>query len=298
MGGLALLAIAGARHQDAKHLRTRGRPYAEYLASTSFDPVRGDPRRTATAGLARAAARSARSRRRGGGRAAASCTTASSPTAACGSSLAAAGGGAIASLQSWLRSRRLVARARSQGRADRRARRTRASRPSVARPHARARLRAARPLGAAARRRSRARRDLRRLPPRLRGPWHGGRMAGLSAAPDVARRRHPRRAPRGHGGADASCAACSAACSPSTPIATWRFRVDAKPASAPASTTPIARATSVSLPRKVGGAFEPVYAFADEALLEIANRTIHALLHLSWVEDGRRAARRRRWRST
>lgn len=46
------------------------------------------------------------------------------------------------------------------------------------------------------------------------------------------------------------------------------------------------------LPAKVGGAFEPVYAFADEALLEIANRTIHALLHLSWVEitPGRRSA--------
>ncbi len=44
------------------------------------------------------------------------------------------------------------------------------------------------------------------------------------------------------------------------------------------------------LPARVGGAFEPVYAFADEALLEIANRTIHALLHLSWVETagGRR----------
>lgn len=45
------------------------------------------------------------------------------------------------------------------------------------------------------------------------------------------------------------------------------------------------------LPARVGNAFEPVYAFADEALLEIANRTIHALLHLSWVPaaDGRRA---------
>jgi hypothetical protein len=40
-----------------------------------------------------------------------------------------------------------------------------------------------------------------------------------------------------------------------------------------------------ALPRKVGGAFEPVYAFGDEALLEIGNRTIHALLHLSWVEN-------------
>ncbi len=45
------------------------------------------------------------------------------------------------------------------------------------------------------------------------------------------------------------------------------------------------------LPDKVGGSFEPVYAFADEALLELANRTIHALLHLSWVETtpGRRS---------
>ena len=39
-----------------------------------------------------------------------------------------------------------------------------------------------------------------------------------------------------------------------------------------------------ALPRRVGGAFEPVYAFPDEVLLEIANRTIHALLHVSWVE--------------
>lgn len=46
-----------------------------------------------------------------------------------------------------------------------------------------------------------------------------------------------------------------------------------------------------ALPRRVGGAFEPVYAFPEEALLEIGNRTIHALLHLSWVETagGRRS---------
>jgi hypothetical protein len=45
------------------------------------------------------------------------------------------------------------------------------------------------------------------------------------------------------------------------------------------------------LPDKVAGNFEVVYAFADEALLEIANKTIHALLHLSWIESahGRRA---------
>ena len=39
-----------------------------------------------------------------------------------------------------------------------------------------------------------------------------------------------------------------------------------------------------TFPPVVGIGFEPVYVFADEALLEIANRTIHALLHLSWVE--------------
>jgi len=38
MGSLALLAIAGARHQDAKHLRRRGQPYADYLAITSTIP--------------------------------------------------------------------------------------------------------------------------------------------------------------------------------------------------------------------------------------------------------------------
>jgi hypothetical protein len=50
-----------------------------------------------------------------------------------------------------------------------------------------------------------------------------------------------------------------------------------------------ARETAV-LPARWAGAFETVYGFADEALLEIANRTIHGLLHLSWVEapDGRR----------
>ena len=40
-----------------------------------------------------------------------------------------------------------------------------------------------------------------------------------------------------------------------------------------------------ALPARIG-AFEAVYAFADEALLEIANRTIHGLLHVSWVDAG------------
>ena len=38
MGGLALIAIAGARHQDAKHLRRHGQAYADYLAVTSLVP--------------------------------------------------------------------------------------------------------------------------------------------------------------------------------------------------------------------------------------------------------------------
>jgi len=37
-GGLALIATAGARRQDAKLLRVRGRPYAEYLSATSAVP--------------------------------------------------------------------------------------------------------------------------------------------------------------------------------------------------------------------------------------------------------------------
>jgi uncharacterized membrane protein len=35
---LAVLAIVGARHQDAKILARRGRPYADYLAATSIVP--------------------------------------------------------------------------------------------------------------------------------------------------------------------------------------------------------------------------------------------------------------------
>ena len=37
-GGLALVAIVGTRHQDAKLLARFGRPYAEYLAATSIVP--------------------------------------------------------------------------------------------------------------------------------------------------------------------------------------------------------------------------------------------------------------------
>jgi uncharacterized membrane protein len=38
MGGLAMVSIAGARHQDTKHLRRHGQAYAEYLAETSLVP--------------------------------------------------------------------------------------------------------------------------------------------------------------------------------------------------------------------------------------------------------------------
>src|SRR5207249_2578245 len=37
-GGLALLAIAGSWHQDAKLLARRGEPLAEYLSATSWLP--------------------------------------------------------------------------------------------------------------------------------------------------------------------------------------------------------------------------------------------------------------------
>src|SRR5947199_2502242 len=38
MGGLAVVAVAGAWHQDRKLLRQRGQPYAAYLAATSMVP--------------------------------------------------------------------------------------------------------------------------------------------------------------------------------------------------------------------------------------------------------------------
>jgi uncharacterized membrane protein len=38
MGALALLSIAGSRHQDVRHLAARGQPYADYLAVTSALP--------------------------------------------------------------------------------------------------------------------------------------------------------------------------------------------------------------------------------------------------------------------
>jgi hypothetical protein len=43
------------------------------------------------------------------------------------------------------------------------------------------------------------------------------------------------------------------------------------------------RASEVSTREKKAD-FQPVYLFENEALIEISNRTIHALLHLAWVD--------------
>lgn len=109
MGALALLAIAGARHQDAKHLRLRGRPYADYLAVTSTIPFaaivagrqrlvwRELPLGTLAAGVGAAVV----------------LRLVHDGLFADGGLwivLAAVGGGGIASLQSWLRARRLQGR--------------------------------------------------------------------------------------------------------------------------------------------------------------------------------------------
>jgi hypothetical protein len=43
-------------------------------------------------------------------------------------------------------------------------------------------------------------------------------------------------------------------------------------------------ATPEAGPLRLG--FQPVYLLDDEAALEIANRTVHGILHLGWVPDG------------
>jgi uncharacterized membrane protein len=111
MGGLALLAVVGSRHQDAKYLRRRGLPYADYLAVTStipFAAILGGRQRLVwrelpfvELALGLGAAVGLRLVHdglfAGGGR---------------WIVLAVVGGGAVASLQSWLRSRRVVTRSR------------------------------------------------------------------------------------------------------------------------------------------------------------------------------------------
>ena len=40
------------------------------------------------------------------------------------------------------------------------------------------------------------------------------------------------------------------------------------------------------LPETRDGSFRPVYMTGDELALELANRTVHGVLHLGWVPDG------------
>jgi len=104
--GLALLAIAGARHQDARLLASRGKPYADYLAATSGVPflaiVRGHQRlvwRELPAGALAV----------GLGLAAVLRATHGVLFAAAGLWIVVAvvGGAAIATVQSWRRARRV-----------------------------------------------------------------------------------------------------------------------------------------------------------------------------------------------
>jgi Protein of unknown function (DUF2867) len=39
-------------------------------------------------------------------------------------------------------------------------------------------------------------------------------------------------------------------------------------------------------PARAAGPFEPLYLTEDEWALEIANQTVHGVLHLGWVDDG------------
>ena len=111
MGSLALLAIAGARHQEAKHVRTKGGPYAAYLAVTSAVPFAA-----IVAGRQRLVWRELPFGALAGGVAAAVVLRLAHASLFAGGGgwlvLAIVGGGAVASLQSWRRVRRLEARAR------------------------------------------------------------------------------------------------------------------------------------------------------------------------------------------
>lgn len=42
------------------------------------------------------------------------------------------------------------------------------------------------------------------------------------------------------------------------------------------------RSTTIALPDLPG--FSPVYLFDDEAMLEVSNKTVHAVIHLAWVD--------------
>jgi uncharacterized membrane protein len=118
VGGFALLAIAGARHQDAKLLARRGRAYADYIAVTSTLPFRAMvagrqqlpwhelPLGTLAAGVGVAAGlRALHDGLFGHG----------------GAWVIAAvvGGGALATLQSWRYARRAAGWGRTRGQRDR-----------------------------------------------------------------------------------------------------------------------------------------------------------------------------------
>lgn len=109
MGALALLSIAGSRHQDARHLAMRGKPYADYLAVTSALPfaaiVTGRQRLVWSEMPFGALA--------GGAGGAVLLRFAHASLFAAGGRwimLAVIGGAVVASVQSWLRARRLNAR--------------------------------------------------------------------------------------------------------------------------------------------------------------------------------------------
>jgi uncharacterized membrane protein len=110
MGGFAVLAIAGAMHQDAKYLRTRGAPYADYLAVTSgipFAAILAGRQRLVWGELPLGMLAL-------GAGAAVVLRLAHASLFADGGRwlvLGLVAGGAVASLQSWLRSRRRGARA-------------------------------------------------------------------------------------------------------------------------------------------------------------------------------------------
>jgi uncharacterized membrane protein len=108
--GFALLAITGARHQDARLLADRGEPYADYLAATSAVPFAA-----LITGRQRIAWRELPAGAFAGGAGLAIVLRAAHGAlfAAAGAWIVAAvvGGGAIATLQSWRRARRIAAAA-------------------------------------------------------------------------------------------------------------------------------------------------------------------------------------------
>lgn len=113
MGALALLSIAGACHQETKHLRLRGEPYADYLAVTSAVPFAA-----IVAGRQRLVWSELPVRALVGGVGVAIVLRLGHANVFAAGGLwlvsAVVGGGAVASLQAWLGMRRRVARANAR----------------------------------------------------------------------------------------------------------------------------------------------------------------------------------------